>query len=170
MTYYLEGATCLHDHWFLQRDLGGLGGDGLSTLVRINNLEVFIWCFIAMLGCRYFWVMKSYISTESYDPYDWHANINPSWYLYHPQLMKSWSDARYSSAVKNCKVAGKVAADLLNWLVQQQLVGRCCLKHNFWRWFCEWYSVHLGRNPHHWLFVGRSRGRLRWQILRPTSL
>ena len=49
-------------------------------------------------------------------------------------LMKSWSDARYSSAVKNCKVAGKVAADLLNWLVQQQLVGwsdldRCCLKH-----------------------------------------
>ena len=42
MTYYLEGATCLHDHWFLQRDLGGLGGDGLSTMVRINNLEIFI--------------------------------------------------------------------------------------------------------------------------------
>ena len=64
------------------------------------------------------------------------ANIHPSWYLYHPQLMKSWSDARYSSAVKNCKVAGKVAADLLNWLVQQQLVGwsdvgKCCWKHNF---------------------------------------
>ena len=39
---YLEGATCLHDHWFLQRDLGGLGGDGLSTLVRINNLEISI--------------------------------------------------------------------------------------------------------------------------------
>ena len=39
---YLEGATCLHDHWFLQRDLGGLGGDGLSTVVRINNLEIFI--------------------------------------------------------------------------------------------------------------------------------
>ena len=37
---YLEGATCLHDHWFLQRDLGGLGGDGLSTMVRINNLEI----------------------------------------------------------------------------------------------------------------------------------
>ena len=41
---YLEGATCLHDHWFLQRDLGGLGGDGLPTLVRINNLEISIWC------------------------------------------------------------------------------------------------------------------------------
>ena len=90
-----------------------------------------------MLVRRYFWVMKSYISTEIYDPSEWHAllaNIHPSWYLYHPQLMKSWSDARYSSAVKNCKVAGKVAADLLNWLVQQQLVGwsdvgRCCLQH-----------------------------------------
>ena len=138
---YLEGATCLHDHWFLQRDLGGLGGDGLSTLVRINNLEISIWCLyydarLQVLLIIYL-INGTIISTKSYNPYDWHASINPSWCLYHPQLMKSWSDARYSSAVKNCKVAGKVAADLLNWLVQQQLVGRCYLKHNFWRWFCE---------------------------------
>ena len=29
---------------------------------------------------------------------------------------------RYSSAVKNCKVAGRVAAHFLNWLVQQKQV------------------------------------------------
>jgi len=53
-------------------------------------------------------VRRAYMTTGSYNviSVDWEEMASQPW---------------YSSAVKNCKVAGKVAADLLNWLVQQQL-------------------------------------------------